>query len=522
MRDSARWPSRDPLSHRVSTTPDRTALVDAETGVVWTYRELDSYANRVARELRERVPATESGDSAEPDPSGNSAPRIGLLLSPRPEFVTTLYGAWRLGWTVASLNSTLPSTNLETLVDRAQLDVLVCEGDTVSSTRALELPVVQCERLLTDEPESTTSGRPQPGEGGEMAPARWDADETALILFTSGTTGDSKGVRLTLGNLTASATASAFRLGVTPGDRWLCCLPVYHVGGLAPAVRSVLYGTTLVVQRSFDAEETAGVLDEGVTGVSLVPTQLKRLLDAGWTPSSALETVLLGGGPATDSLLNRAAEAGVPVYPTYGLTETASQVATARPEQAREHPGTAGQPLVCTGVTIVDTDEGEPVEAGQTGEIVVDGPTVTRGYLDETRTDEAFGQWGFHTGDVGYLDDDRRLWVLGRRDDMILTGGELVAPEAVRETLVSHPAVEDAAVVGMADDEWGERVAALLVREEKPNERLSPEVMRQYCRGRLADYELPKTIAFDDELPRTASGTVDREATRAALRQPEN
>jgi O-succinylbenzoic acid--CoA ligase len=332
-------------------------------------------------------------------------------------------------------------------------------------------------------------------------------------MFTSGTTGEPKGVRLTLGNLVASATASAFRLGVAPGDRWLCCLPMYHMGGLAPVLRSALYGTTLLVQEGFDAVRTGNALTEReATGVSLVPTQLTRLLDAGWRPPGSLETVLLGGAPASASLIERALAAEVPVYPTYGMTETASQVATATPEQVAEDPETVGQPLVFTDVSIVDAD-GEPVQPGETGEIVVDGPTVTPGYLDDEGA-AAFGERGLHTGDVGFLDDDATLTVLGRADDTIITGGESVHPEAVAGTLRTHSAVADVAVVGVPDEEWGERIVALVVPD---SEELAVDAVEQFAREHLADYRVPKGIRFAARLPRTASGTVDRVAVRERL-----
>jgi O-succinylbenzoic acid--CoA ligase len=291
---------------------------------------------------------------------------------------------------------------------------------------------------------------------------------------------------------------------------------MYHMGGLAPVFRTALYGTTLVLQESFDARETAAVLDDhDVTGVSLVPTQLRRLLDANWTPPGALRTVLLGGAPASAELVTDAHERGVPVAPTYGLTETASQVATAAPAAAKGHPDSVGQPLVFAEVLVRNSD-GQPVEPGETGELVVDGPTVTPGYLDDSRTAEAFGEHGLHTGDIGYRDADGRLWVLGRADDTILTGGENVHPTDVVAALCEHDAIAEAAVVGLPDEEWGERVAALVVPTD---DGLTVADVDGHARETLAPYKRPKTVAVADALPRTASGTVDREAVRERLQE---
>lgn len=489
------WPARSPLEERTRVTPERTALIAPGTATHWTYRELADRVEHAAAELRYRTPEPGSGGRA----------RVGYLFDPGSAFVTTLYACWHLGWTPVGLHTDLSPVELETCADLAELDAVVVGTEYVQLADAVDCPAVPAETLV--DPEASSSSE-LPG------PAEWDPDETALVLFTSGTTSEPKGVRLTLRNLTASATASAYRLGVDPADRWLCCLPVSHMGGLAPAVRTTLYGTTLVVQREFEASETASSIEStDVTHVSLVPTQLGRLLDEGWSAPDSLSTVLLGGAPATDELLDRAERAGVPVYTTYGMTETASQIATARPDQRRRHPGTVGQPLLRTDVTILS--EGTPAEPGTQGEIVVDGPTVTPGYLHDAHTEEAFGEYGFHTGDVGYQDEDGRLWVVGRVADVILTGGELVSPADVTETLVSVETVEDAAVVGLPDQEWGERVGALVVPAD--GKRLAKRQLLQACRDQLASFKVPKTIECADEIPRTASGTVDREAVRDLL-----
>jgi O-succinylbenzoic acid--CoA ligase len=491
------------LARRAAATPERTALVDAADGRCWQYRALDSLVDRAADRLRERAPETE---------------RVGTLAAPGPAFVVTFHAAQRLGWTVVGLDSRSPGPELLARIAQADVDLLVC-GPAVSVPAAVATPTVPASDLLetghdaVDGPDGGTPSSeqsavtPDPGLG-PGAPA-----ETAVVLFTSGTTGNPKGVRLTARNLHHSAVASALRLGVSPDDRWLCCLPVSHMGGLAPVVRTALYGTTLVVQREFDAEATAHALAEhSVTGVSLVPTQLRRLLDVD-APLGDLETVLVGGAPTPEHLLDRALAAEVPVAPTYGLTEAASQVATARPATAATHPETVGQPLYGVRVTLVA--DGDPVGPGERGEIAVSGPTVTPGYLDSEQTEASFGEWGLHTGDVGVRDRAGRLRVLGRRDDLVLTGGELVAPEEVVDTLCAHPGVAEAAVVGLEDEEWGQRLAALVVAESD----LDDSTVREHCRDSLPGYKCPRTVAFADTIPRTVSGTVDREAVRDRLQR---
>jgi len=498
MPTPAEWPTQDLVSHRVAATPDRTAVIDADTGERVTYRDLDEAVARRTAAIDQHC--------------DRDQPAVAMLLDTCVAFAEVVFAVQRLGGRLVPLNVRLTPAELTAQIDRLDIDLLVCGADTEATAAGVtDAPVATVDEPERDDTvELTAPAAPAPD------PVTLDRETEAVVMFTSGTTGQPKGVRLTIGNLLASATASAFRLGVDPSDRWLCCLPMYHMGGLAPVIRSVFYGTTVVVQRAFDTERTPEVIEEfAVTGVSLVPTMLQRLLDAGWTTPSHLRFVLLGGAPASSELVERCEAAGVPVHPTYGMTETASQIATATPEQAFSHEGTVGQPLLETDVTVVDED-GVALPAGERGELVVDGPTVTPGYLDPATTNDAFGEFGLHTGDIGYRDDDGRLWVLNRVDDRIITGGENVDPGEVTDTLRGHPEIAAAAVVGLDDPEWGERVAALVVPDSDGS--LEADDVDAYCRDRLAGFKCPRTIAVAAELPRTASGTVDREAVRERLR----
>ncbi|WP_123534178.1 o-succinylbenzoate--CoA ligase [Halosimplex salinum] len=505
MDDPVEDPSADVLRQRADSTPEATAVVAADEGRMWTYDEFDE---RVA-ERADRLADVLDADGG----------RVGLLLGTRVAFADLYFAVGRLGASAVLLNVELPTERLRSQATRAAVDAIVCDRSTESLATEIapdDVPVAS-----VDAPESDEVGPLGRSDSQSVEPSDRALDTERAVLFTSGTSGDPKGVRLTRRNLVASAVGSAHRLGVEPGDRWLVCLPMYHMGGLAPLVRSTLYGTTTVIQREFDAEATARVLDEfGVSGVSLVPTMLTRLLDAGWTSSESLRFVLLGGAPASRDLIERCADRGVPAYPTYGMTETASQVATATPAEARAHPDTVGRPLRNTTVDVLSSEGGrERADPGDTGELVVDGPTVTPGYLDDEQTAAAFDDRGFHTGDLGYADADGRLWVVGRVDDAIVTGGENVHPARVADALREIGGVGDAAVVGLPDEEWGERVAALVVPAgaTPAAAALTAEQVRDGARERLASFAVPKTVAFADELPRTHSGTVDRDAVRERL-----
>ncbi len=345
-----------------------------------------------------------------------------------------------------------------------------------------------------------------PGEpGGERSAERvpervrdaaeHDLDAPAVVIHTSGTTSSPRPVELTYGNLLWSALGSAVALGLDPEERWLCALPVCHVGGLSILIRSAVYGTTAVVHERFDTEQVLRALSEQqITLVSLVATTLSRLLDAGLGHPPALRCALTGGGPVPPALLDRARTEGVPVSLTYGLTETCSQVSSTPVAAIDAGRASAGPPLFCTRVRIAPD-----------GEILVRGPTVAPGAI-------AADGW-LHTGDLGSIDDDGRLLVLGRRSETIVSGGENVAPTEVEAVLEAHPGVLEAAVIGRPDEQWGEQVTAIVV--PRSGHLLDGESLRRHCARMLAPYKVPRVIVLAREpLARTASGKLLRSELR--------
>jgi len=304
-----------------------------------------------------------------------------------------------------------------------------------------------------------------------QAPAPPDA---LLVVHTSGTTGAPRPVALTRANVLAQAQACARVLGPYGAERWLCPLPLSHVGGLMVLLRSAIAGLTVVL-RPLEGTEL-----HGATLASLVPTQLARALDAGLAAPPGLRTVLLGGAGTPRALLERAAAAGVPVRQTYGLTQACSSVTISAPGDLE----TQGPPLDGVGVAIAPD-----------GEILVSGPTVAGGGT-------------LATGDLGRLDDHGRLVVAGRKADTIVTGGENVAPAEVEDVLLEHPAVADAGVFGRPDPEWGEAVTAHVVLRAPAD----PDALRAWARERLAGYKVPKAIEVVETLPRTGSGKLLRRA----------
>jgi O-succinylbenzoic acid--CoA ligase len=350
-------------------------------------------------------------------------------------------------------------------------------------------------RLREDEQQARTAGAvtvvSEPLDGAP-APLRQAValEEIATIMHTSGTVAAPRPVALSYDNWLWNAIGSALALGLDPQERWLCPMPLAHVGGLSVQLRSAIYATTVVLHDRFDTEAVLGALMDparAVTLVSLVPTMLARLLDAGLREPPTLRWALLGGGPIAPALLVAAGAAGVNVAPSYGMTEACSQIAT------------NGLALLGTELRIADD-----------GEILVRGPSVARGALGDDG-------W-LHTGDLGALDGRGRLTITGRKADRIVSGGENIAPAEVEAVLLEHPAVADAAVVGVPDPEWGEAVAAYVVL--RAGMASDGEALRAHCARTLAGFKVPKAIRLVSGLPRGETGKLRRRDLGKSLCEP--
>ncbi len=485
------------LAHRAAVLPDQPALL--ADGARWTFAALDRWASAMARSLLVRGAAPGS--------------RVALLLRNRPEFVALAHAAPRAGVTLVLLNTRLAAPELAWQIADSGARLLIYDADTAALAASVLDQHAAANAVsgvdivsLRNSSESTTALR-----------VMIDLSEIYTIIYTSGTTGLPKGALLTYGNYWWSAVGSALNLGSHTGDRWLAVLPLFHVGGLSILVRAAIYGITAVVHSSFDPVAVNRAIDEdGVTIVSVVSTMLQRMLDErGDRPyPAALRCVLLGGGPAPQLLLDACAKHGVPVVQTYGLTETASQVATLAPADALRKLGSAGQPLLPTELRIASAGSGD------IGEILVRGPTVMRGYINRPEeTALALRDGWLYTGDLGYLDGEGYLYVVSRRHDLIISGGENIYPTEVESVLLAHPAVEEAAVVGVRDARWGHVPAAAV--KLRDGMAASEAELIDFCRERLAGYKVPKLLRFAATLPRNAAGKLLRDAVQAALREHE-
>jgi O-succinylbenzoic acid--CoA ligase len=436
------------LARAAASRPQHTALQTPTASC--SYAELLARAGAVAASLHER--GVRPGE------------RVAIALSAGLDFAYALHACLLLGAVAVPVDLRMPAA------ERSR----IAEGAGILVNQPLDV------------------GRSaMGGASDEIDFARHELEAAAVVIHTSGTSSAPKPIELTYGNLLWSALGSAVALGLDPDERWLCALPLAHVGGLSILVRSAIYGTTAVMHERFETERVLRALrEEGVTLVSLVATTLARLLDAGLEHPPALRCALTGGGPVPAALVERATKAGVPVSMTYGLTEACSQVTTAPVAALVAGDLGAGPPLFCT-----------RVHCAEDGEILVSGPTVAPGA-------RAADGW-LHSGDLGALDARGVLSVTGRKADTIVSGGENVAPSEVEAVLEAHPDVLEAAVVGRQDEEWGEAVTAIVV--PRAGAAAEDATLRAHCAAVLAPYKVPKWIVVRAQpLPRTRSGKLLR------------
>lgn len=331
---------------------------------------------------------------------------------------------------------------------------------------------------------------------------QWEPTKTISIMYTSGTTGQPKGVRQTLENHMSSALGAAITTGLLPQDKWLCVMPLYHISGFSIVMRSLIYGSAIELQDRFDAEQVVkSILSNEITHLSVVTTMLGQLLDVieqkELLVPSTFRTVLAGGGPVPVSYLTRSEHLGLPVVQTYGMTETSSQTCTLLPEDAIRKLGSAGKPLFFADIKI---------EGGTEGEILVRGPHVTPGYIGAFHDKQPLTEDGWlKTGDLGKFDEDGFLYILDRRTDLIVSGGENIYPAEIEQVLMSHPNVQEAGVVGIGDEKWGQVPIAFVVMSPQDEDSL-----KEVTELSLAKFKRPVAYYFVDQLPRNAANKLLR------------
>ncbi|MDV6378077.1 o-succinylbenzoate--CoA ligase [Sporosarcina sp. GW1-11] len=464
------------LYQRGKLTPDASALVSDERQ--WTFGELYKESLEISQQLHHA--------GIQP---GN---RIALLSQSNQQTVLFIHACWLLRVEVVCLNSRLTEQELRWQVEDAQADFLLIDDAKFAILDGLDC--VTFSEVLQKEKKTYELVK------------QWAEDQTQSIMYTSGTTGVPKGVRQTAGNHTASALASVLNLGLTEKDSWLCMMPLFHISGLSIIIRSVIYGMEMRLYEKFDAKEAASQIAAGnVTAMSVVALTLDQIVRVmekeNMTTHPSFRAMLVGGGSVPLDYLERATALGLPILQTYGMTETCSQTTTLGKTDAKRKLGSAGKPLFFNQISIKGTDQ-----AGEVGEVLIKGPHVTPGYIGSQKECSPLTEDGWlATGDVGYVDEEGYLFIVDRRADLIISGGENIYPAEIENVLLAHPAVREAGVCGKEDEQWGHVPVAFIVSES-----VTEKEILDFCETRLARYKLPKEIQFVDELPRNASNKLMR------------
>jgi fatty-acyl-CoA synthase len=496
--------------------PDSIAIRYA--GGDLTYAQLDNRAARLASVLSDGGVA--AGD------------RVAYLGLNSPSFLLTMLAAHRLGAIFVPINFRLAGPELRAVLQRSGSSVIVCEeghravvddvrGDT-KLTRFLivnddsEIPV--SDTVEGWEPWSALIAQAMP----TTQLAHRSFDDPAILMFTSGTTGLPKGVILTHGNIWWNSINVDSRLDTRRGDVTHAAAPIFHVGALNSfLMRTLVRGGTIVLRRAFDPESFLhDLVTHRVNSFFAVPAMLAALAKVPGVfeaDLSHLRTVVVAGAPVPPSLIQQYAEHDIWLQQAWGLTETAPFATHMPVERTLDKLGSAGIPMPYTEVRVVIPATNEPVEPGTRGELLVRGPNVTPGYWENPEaTAAAFDDDGwFHSGDIGYFDEDGYLYIVDRLKDMIISGGENVYPAEVERALADLPGVVDVAVVGAADEQWGETVVAVVAVAEGADVTL--ETVREHAGAKLARYKLPRRLDVVETVPRNASGKLDKLAIRRRL-----
>jgi fatty-acyl-CoA synthase len=479
------------LADRARTTPQRVAI--RFLGQDLTYGELDSRATRLAAGLAAR--GLRRGD------------RLATLTTTSPDHVATFFACARLGVALQPISWRLASAEVAYQLEDAEPSLLLASDDYAELARKAGTKV-----------EIARIGDPTLEADGEVEDVARD-DDPLLLVYTSGTTGKPKGALLSHANCFWTNLSFDRTTSLRDGDVVLQVLPQFHVGGWnVQPLLAWWKGATVVLEPAFDAARALDLIAEhGVTTMMGVPaTCLFLAHEPGFAVAdlSSLRLAVVGGAPMPEALLETWIARGIEIVQGYGLTEAAPNVLCLPPEEATRKLGFAGKPYPHVDVALRDPDTGALVEGTGTGELVVRGPNVFAGYWRNAEaTEAAFADGWLLTGDVAERDAEGFYRIAGRIKDMVISGGENVYPAEIEDVLHAHPAVLEAAVVGVPDERWGEACAAFVVLREGSN--VGTEELQRLCRDQLARFKVPKTFAFVDALPRSSMGKVLKEELRA-------
>ena len=511
------------LSVSAAIVPDREAIVFDDRRI--SYGELQERVNRLANALA--------------DIGVGPGDRIALMQVNCNEHIESYFAAAKLDALVVPINFRARAEEVTFMLNDSGAKLLIVGQRYQDMVRSIKPSLQSLEHVIALE---------APGEGflfydeimekasDEERFPTYDDDDLTIIMFTAGTTGTPKGVMLSHGSFSSYILSNVEPVDLEIAEKNILSVPLHHIAGIQAVMAAIYGGRTLVLQRQFDAEEWMGLVQEERANRSMmVPTMLKQLMDNPRFSEfdlSSLEVITYGAAPMPLPVIREAIEKfpGTRFINAFGQTETASTITMLPPEDhdlsgspeeveiKLKRLSSIGKPLPDVEVRIVNED-GNVVLQDEVGEIVARGERLMKGYWNqEEATKETLRSGWLYTGDLGYFDADDYIFLSGRAKDFIKRGGEMIAPEEVEQVLVSHSAVDEAAIIGIPDDYWGERVRAIVVK--KPGAEVTGQDLIEHCRPQMAGFKRPEDVVFIDELPRNPMGKVLKRVLREEYNQP--
>lgn len=505
----------DFLDYQAQQHPDAPFAVFGPRRI--SYREAQESANRIAHALL--ADGLVKGD------------RVALLAKNSLDYMLLYYGSFKAGMVLVPLNYRLAGPEWTYIIQDAGARAVIASGGYVAEIEKLRPELRSVERFIAADAEAPAGWAPYARWYSAHAPTPPDVDVTdaddVYQMYTSGTTGRPKGAVLTHRAVSSNIAQFSTGIGVAPGDRYLIVAPLYHAAAAVGSFWIVAMGGCLYIHEDFVPAEVIRTLsEEHVAGATLVPAMIQACLvlvpDAAERKYDDLRFIVYGASPIAEETLRQAMKVfGCDFVQGYGMTETTAALTFLMPEDhERALQGrpelllSAGRPLVGTEIRIVD-ERDQPVPNGTVGQVIARGPQLMRGYwnLPEASAEALKSGW-MHTGDAARMDDEGYIYIQDRVKDMIVSGGENVYPREVEDVLYQHPAVAEAAVIGVPSDQWGEAVKAIVVLRE--GQSATEDELIEFCRGRLAGFKRPRSVDFIDTLPRNPSGKV----LKRELREP--
>ena len=502
------------LDQRVRAAADKPFLFSEADGRRFTYAEFAAAVDRAARLLVST--GVSQGDV------------VSLLLPNSVEYIIAYFACWQLGAIAGPVNSLLKAQEIAFVISDSETKTLLVHPDFLPTVESISSELPGLREVVRFDDEAAATGNFAEDTGGSKGVSKEgstnlslsdevgpeiNSDSEAIIIYTSGTTGKPKGCLLTHGNLIANAQQISQWLGFTESDRLLTLMPLFHMNAVSVTTMSALYaGGSTVVSPKFSASRFWQIIsDYEITSFGSVATMLSMLLTTypegvpAGLRTEQLRFAMCGSAPVPAEVMKRFEETfNCLVIEGYGLSESTCR-STFNPPDQRRRPGSCGQPIG-NEMRVVDEEDRE-VADGELGEIVLRGENILKGYYRNPQaTETAFRGGWFHTGDVGYRDADGFFYIVDRKSDMIIRGGENIYPREIDEVLYQHPAVAAAAAIGVPDQLYGEEVAAFVVLKEG-REASEAEIVA-FCRARLADYKCPKTVRFVSEIPKGPTGKL--------------